>query len=167
MALYILTPSAGVTLPTVCLCRVTKLSLFVKRDEQHSCGGRWRKRTSRTRHAVSLRPAQAYQLSLLSRGTSNIVAEGDGESEPCGHGMPCPYDQRKHINCPSLSRGMSNIVAEGDGNHANLADTACRVPTAWFVIFSIAKNLSIHGMRYFTTLRSVQYDSLRVVCHFR
>ena len=32
------------------------------------------------------------------------------------------------------------------------------------VILSIAKNLSIHGMRYFTTLRSVQYDSVRVVC---
>ena len=35
----------------------------------------------------------------------------------------------KHINCPSLARGTSNAVAEGDGNHANLTDTACRVPT--------------------------------------
>ena len=38
--------------------------------------------------------------------------------------------------------------------------------TVCVVILSIAKNLSIHGLRYFTALRSARYDSVRVVCHF-
>ena len=69
-----------------------------------------------------------------------------------------------------LARGTSNLVAEGDGNHANLTDTACRVPTtsAVYVILNQrstpggakvnkVKNLSIRVIRYFTshTFRSV------------
>ncbi len=63
-----------------------QLSLFGKRDEQRSCGGRWK---------------------TLS---------------PRGHGMPCPY-------------------------------------SLLFVILSKAKNLSIRVIGYFTSLRSVQYDT--------
>ena len=96
-------------------------------------------------------------------------------------------NKRKHINCPSLPRGTSNIVAEGDGIHAYLTDTACRVPTTFavyvilnavknlsdtslhcaafsmtlarFVILNEVKNLPLRIIRYFTTLRFVQYDT--------
>ena len=157
-------------------------------------------RTSRTRRAVSLRPAQTYQLSLFVKRDEQRSCGGRWEScEPCGHGMPCPYDQRKHINCPSLARGTSNLVAEGDGDmrtlrtrHAVSLRPAQTYQLSLFgkrddqrscggrwescepcghgmpcpydqrgICHSMAKNLSLRVIRYFTLLRCVQYDSLR------
>ena len=99
--------------------------------------------------------AKAYQLSLLPRGTSNAVAEGDGESEPHGHGMPCPYSARFVIF--SIAKNLSIRVIRFFTRYDSVR-VVC-------VILSTAKNLSIHGIRYFTSLRSVQYDNC-VRCHF-
>ena len=73
---------------------------------------------------------------------------------------------RKHINCSSKRDEQRSCG--GRWRNANLADTACRVPTtsAVYVILNEVKNLSIRVFRYFTTLRSVQHDSVRAICHF-
>ena len=49
-------------------------------------------------------------MSLLARGTSNVVAEGDGKGEPHGHGMPCPYSVVCHFERSEKSLNSRNGI---------------------------------------------------------
>ena len=115
---------------------------------------------------TSLCARKHFNCPSLARGTSNLVAEGDGFHANL-------TDAACRVPTTTQTNQLSLLVKRDEQRScggrlkcSNLSDTACRLPTTFavYVILNEVKNLSLRVIRYFTALRSV-HDSVRVVCH--